>query len=79
MQTPTPQPGPRLSELMAQAPPSQDAASAPPAGGSPMLSNDASMEAILTSPVHQARIQAELSKKRLERLAAQLAQVGRVL
>jgi len=64
--------GPRLTDLLAQSPAPLPATGAPQPGSGGVLSNDASMEAILTSPVQQSRVQMEMSKSRLRRLAVQL-------
>lgn len=76
----SPQAGPRLADLSATQPAEQtDALAMAPAPSGGVMSNDASMEAILTHPVQQARVQTELSKQRLERLALQLSQARHVL
>lgn len=67
--------GPRFADLSAQ----PAGAGTPPSGGAGVMSNNASMEAILTSPVQQARVQAEMSKERLKRLAHQLAEARHAL
>lgn len=75
-----PQAGPRFTELTAQPPSQADPTGAPlePGSGGVML-NDGVMQAILTSPVQQARVQAELSRERLKKLALDLAHARHVL
>lgn len=76
MQAPAPTAGPRFSELgeAGAGPATADGAAGPLPETGGLMSNDAAMEAVKTSPIQQARIQAELSKARLRTLAHQIAQ-----
>jgi hypothetical protein len=76
----SPPAGPKFADLMGQPPPAPaPTTGAPQPGSGGTLSNDGAMEAILTNPVHQARVQAEMSKQRLKKLAAQIREAQSVL
>lgn len=66
--------GPRFSDLTAQSEPEGTPGMAPPAPTGGVMTNDASMEAILTSPLQQARVRAQMSQDRLKKLALQMKQ-----
>ncbi len=72
-------PGARFAQLGGQPlPQPARATGAPNMGSGGTLSNDGAMEAILTQPIHQARVQAEMSKQRLKKMASQIKQAQHV-
>lgn len=66
--------GPRFSDLTAQPDPEGALGTAPPEPTGGVMSNDRAKEAILKSPLQQARVRVELSKGRIQKLAMQLKQ-----